>query len=460
MTQPIDLSSSRRIHIIGVGGAGMGAIAHVLHRMGHQVSGSDLTASAAFERLVAEGVDARLGHDGANVAEADLVVRSTAIPDRNVEVRAVVESGGVVHRRADVLGAICRLRRTAAIAGTHGKTTTSSMLAVISLAAESDPSFIIGGDITELGTGATWNPGKWFIVEADESDGTFLELGHTLGLVTNVEPDHLEHYGGEPQLRAAFHEFIEAADVGVVCLDDNGAATLARSSGVVTYGLHADSTYRIVDLSRGGFHTSFRLHRAGLDLGEVRVPMPGVHNARNAAGAAAAAIEMGLPFSAVVSGLATFRGVGRRFQPRGNARGVTFIDDYAHLPTEVAAALDAAADTGHDRVVAIFQPHRYSRTAALWRDFAGSFDRADLLVVTDVYASGEPPREGVSGELIVEAARSSSEPPPIVYLPDRSTLATEVASILRPGDLCLTLGAGDSVELPDEILALLGGADG
>ena len=455
MNPAVDLSTTRHVHIIGIGGSGMAAIAEVLHGMGHRVSGSDLSASGAFDRLVELGVEAVCGHEAANVGDPDIVARSTAIPDSNVEVQEVLSRGGTVLRRAELLGAMTSMRKTAAVAGTHGKTTTSSMLAVIARQANVEPSFIIGGEVTELGTGAAWGVGDWFVVEADESDGTFLELGHTIGLVTNVEPDHLEYYGNEANMRAAFADFVAASRVAVVCADDPGAQGLAMSSNVVTYGTSPDATYAMADIERSSQATTFDLYRTGVLLGRLRVPMPGIHNARNATGATAAAMEMGLPFRAAQAAMANFGGVGRRFDPRGTAAGVTFIDDYAHLPTEVMAALDAAVDTRHERVVAVFQPHRYSRTEALWEEFEGVFDAADVVVVTDIYSAGEKPREGISGVLIVEAIERKADHPTIVYHADRATLPERVGAELRPGDLCLTLGAGDLVTLPDEVQSLL-----
>ena len=451
----VDLSTPRSVHLIGIGGAGMAAIAEVLHGLGHTVSGSDLTASVAFDRLVEMGVSAVVGHDAANVGSPDVVCRSTSIPDSNVEVIEFEQRGEKVLNRGELLTAMTSNYRTVAVAGTHGKTTTSSMLAVIAEAAGSEPTYIIGGDVKDLGSGATAGAGDWFIIEADESDGSGFALGHTIGLVTNVEPDHLEFYGSEQAMRDAFARFVEQSDVAVVCADDEGSYALANGSNVVTYGAREGSTYEMRDIVRSEEATTFALHRGGLPLGQVRVPMPGLHNARNATGAAAAALEMGLPFRAVQSALANFSGVGRRFDDRGTAGGIDFIDDYAHLPTEVDAALAAAVDTRHDRIVTVFQPHRYSRTEALWQDFTGCFGDADLLVVTGIYSSGEKPREGVSGQLIVDAVNAGTEPPPMIYHDDRTTLAEAVAELLAPGDLCLTLGAGDLVTLPDEIQAII-----
>jgi len=454
----VDLSSPKTVHLIGIGGAGMAAIAEVLHGSGHTVTGSDLSASAAFQRLIDMGIAAVIGHDASNVGTPDIVCRSTSIPDSNPEVLEFESRGGSVLRRGELLTAMTANSRTVAVAGTHGKTTTSSMLAVIAEDAGSGPTYIIGGDVKNLGSGASAGTGEWFIIEADESDGSGFALGHTIGIVTNVEPDHLEFYGSEQGLRDAFAKFVAESAVAIVCADDDGAYELARGSNVVTYGAREDSTYEMRDIVRSEESTSFDLHRGGFSLGRLRVPMPGLHNARNATAAAAAALEMGLPFRAVQAALAGFAGVGRRFDDRGSVGGVDFIDDYAHLPTEVNAALAAAVDTRHERIVAVFQPHRFSRTQALWQDFTGCFSDADQLIITGIYSSGEAPREGVTGQLIVDAVNAGSSPPPIVYHDDRESLAAAVAAQLQPGDLCITLGAGDLVTLPDEVQAIMGRA--
>lgn len=456
MTEAIDLSTPRTIHLIGVGGAGMSAIAEVLHGRGHRVTGSDLSASPAFDRLLVNGIHAVVGHDPANIDDQDIIVRSTSIPDSNVEVLASEQIGKPVRSRGELLTAMTAAQKTVAVAGTHGKTTTSSMLAVIADVAGIDPTFIIGGEVKSLGTGARAGEGEWFVIEADESDGSGFALDQTIGIVTNVEPDHLENYGGEEALREAFAGFVASSTVAVVCADDEGSFALADGSNVVTYGSRPGSTYEMSNIERSGEATTFMLHRGGIQLGQLRVPMPGLHNAQNALGATAAALEMGLSFRACQAGLANFAGVGRRFDDRGSIAEIDFIDDYAHLPTEVTAAIDAAVDTGHQRIVTVFQPHRYSRTQALWQQFQSSFDRTDLLIVTDIYSSGEAPREGVTGQLIVDAVSGRDDSPTIEYHADRETLAEAVADQLRPGDLCLTLGAGDLVDLPDEVQARLG----
>ena len=451
----LDLSTPRTIHVVGVGGAGMSAIAVVLASMGHTVTGSDLKPSTGLERLRAVGVTVFVGHAAENVGQADAVAISTAIPSSNPEVMAARAAGIPVHSRADVLSAIVATRRTVAVAGTHGKTTTSSMLALVLVEAGLEPSFIVGGEVNEIGGGALWTGGEWFVVEADESDGTFLDLAHEVGVVTSVEPDHLEHYGGFDGLKAAFERFMaESTRAAIVCADDELAMALGRQHQARTYGTDESADYRMSDVEIARSSASFVLHRDGERLGRVALPVPGLHNARNACAASAAALEIGVEFEPVARALARYGGVARRFQFRGQRGDVTFVDDYAHLPTEVVEALRAARAGGWSRVVCVFQPHRYSRTQQLADTFADAFTGADVLIVTDVYSAGEAPRPGVSGRLIVDAVEASHPDAVLSYVPARHELAASVAARLRPGDLCITLGAGDVASLIDEILAV------
>ena len=332
----LDLSSSSRIHVIGVGGAGMGAIASVLAAMGHEVSGSDLKEGLVVERLRAEGIAVAIGHKAANVGEAELVAISSAIPEHNSELTAARRLGIEVLRRTDLLPAISAQRRTVAVAGTHGKTTTSSMLSMVLAEAGFQPSFIIGGDINEIGSGAVWGEGDWIVIEADESDRTFLSLGAEVAVITNIEPDHLETYRGEPAvLQAAFVEFAKGAANCVMCADDPGAGALARQLGAVTYGTDSVADYQLVDVVKDRAAISFSLKHRGDHLVSVDLPTPGLHNALNAAAAVVAALQLGAPVDAASRALSRFGGVARRYEFRGEASGVTFVDDYAHLPAEV-----------------------------------------------------------------------------------------------------------------------------
>ena len=458
MPEPLlDLSAPMHVHVVGVGGAGMSAIAEVLVSMGHTVSGSDLKASSGLERLTALGVDVRVGHAADQVGGADLVTRSTAVPDDNPECRATLERGIPLLSRAEVLGAISGLRDTIAVAGTHGKTTTASMLALVLREAGLRPSFIIGGDVNEIGTGAAWDEGSIFVVEADESDGSFLRLSTRYGLVTNLEPDHLEHHGGFEALLEAFDRFVEAVEGPVVVgVDDEEGAALAARHGTGTVGTSDGADWRLSDVQESWEGVRFTLAGPTTGAFSLELPVPGLHNARNAAAAAAVAVHAGADPSDVVGALARFGGVARRFEHRGRIGGVVLVDDYAHLPTEVVATLETARSGGFARIVAVFQPHRFSRTEALWSSFGGAFDGSDVLYVTDVYPSGEAPRPGVSGRLVVDAVLRDRPETDVRYVARREDLVAALASELRDGDLCLTMGAGDLTAVPDQLRVRLG----
>jgi len=452
---PVDLEEPRSIHLVGAGGAGMNAIGLVLAEMGHAISGSDLRAGPGMTRLAAHGGRVSIGHDAANIGSADIVAHSSAVSHGNAELVEARRRGIPVLSRAELLSGICRRKQTLAVSGTHGKTTTSSMLALCLVAAGERPSFLVGGEVNEIGSGAVWDTaGEWFVVEADESDGTHLELVADAVLVTNVEADHLDHYGSFSELAAAFERFAgSASGPRIVCADDPHAAAMAeRLGGCVTYGRSGGADYRIVDAHSSRMGAGFELVAGTTSIGRCEMPLPGLHNVTNAAGALAAALELGAAASPMVEALGRFAGVARRFERRGERDGVSFIDDYAHLPTEVAAAIAAARSGGWERIVAVFQPHRYSRTAALWQDFADSFAEADQVVLTDIYAAGEVPRPGVSTELVLGALLDSHPYASVAYLPGRAELRSYLRSHLRSGDLCLTLGAGDLTTLPDELL--------
>lgn len=455
MVDGIDLTRSQRIHLVGIGGAGMSAYATVLAALGHTVSGSDLKDSPTLDRLRAQGIDVTVGHAAENVVDKDVVAVSTAIRATNPEVAAAHERAIPVLRRAELLAAITATRRTVAVSGTHGKTTTSSMLALVLVEAGLRPSFIVGGDVNEIGSGAAWSDGEWLVVEADESDGTFVELRAEAVVVTSVEPDHLDFYGTPAAIEEAFTRFLEAPGPKVVSADDPVAARLGRAAGAVTYGCAEDADYRIVNVSQGRSSVAFDLTNAGSPVGRLELPVPGVHNAQNATAAAVMALLLGAEFDAAASALARFGGVARRFQFRGEVAGVTFVDDYAHNPGKVAAVLAAARNGGWRRVVCIFQPHLYSRTADLADDFGRAFTDADVVVITDIYGAREEPRPGVTGKLIVDAITGADHGKRVVWLPRHADLMRVVPTLLRPGDLCLVAGAGDITQLPDELMSAM-----
>jgi UDP-N-acetylmuramate--alanine ligase len=457
----LELDRPRRVHVCNVGGAGMSAVATLLAETGHRVSGHDPVATTPFvPMLVAAGVDIVTGpHSAPLDDDVEAVVVSTATPASDADVVAARDRGIPVLHRSAALGAICARRTTLAVAGTHGKTTTSALVACILAGAGRRPGYVVGATIPQFGRSAAWGGDGPLVVEADESDGTFLALGAYAAIVTNVEPDHLENWGCEQALREGFERFVTGlAGPAVLCADDPGSAALVHAAREpVTYGTAADSDYRMDGVVPDGKGVRFALHHDA-DRVDVVVPAaPGSHNAANAAGALALAHRLGVPLAEGAAALAGFRGVDRRFEQRGVAGGVIIVDDYAHLPTEVAAALAAAAAGPWERVVAVFQPHRYSRTASLWRDFSHAFRDADLLAITDVYAAGEAARPGVSGKLIVDAVLDAHPWAHVAWLPTLDDVLAWLRLVLRRGDLCLTLGAGDLTTLAPRIVSMLHG---
>ena len=453
------LRDGARVHLVGVGGAGMSALAHILLERGHPVSGSDLRGGRVCAELEAMGARIGIGHDAAHVDGADLVAVSTAVPAGNPEVRRADELGLPVLRRAELLAALMEGRRAILVAGTHGKTTTTSMLTVCLQEAGLDPSFAIGGALNDSGTSAHHGSGDVFVAEADESDRSFLLYRPDLAIVTNVELDHHESYGSVEETIDVFADFLGRRTPGapaVVCLDDAGARALSDRAGapVIGYGGATGAQVRITGVEADEHGSGFWLERDGERLGPFRLRVPGLHNVRNAAAAVVAALWAGAPVQAVADALATFSGAQRRFQRLGAAGGVTVVDDYAHHPTEIAATLAAARQAYPDaRLVAAFQPHRYSRTAALAGELGASLAAADLVLVADVYGAGEPPVPGVNAALVAEAARAAgADTREAGAAGDLPGLLAELA---RPGDVVLTLGAGDITEAGPVLLRRL-----
>lgn len=472
---PVDVSSPGRFHVVGVGGPGMSAIALVLAEMGHEVSGSDLVEVPVLRRLEAAGIDVHLGHDRALVHHVDAVTASSAIPDSNVELDEARRVGVATLRRADMLAAICAEARSIGVAGTHGKTTTTSMLTLVLMEAGRRPSFIVGGDVTDLGTGAHWSGDELLVVEVDESDGTHLALPLAGTILTNVDVDHLDHFGTIEALEQSFATYLAGIPgPRVLCFDDPVCRHLGATFPGVGYGVVDDTRDDVVDdwpwphgpsvwarslSAQGGVFTFTACRRAGPDaevevLGEVRLPLRGVHNVRNACGVIAMALELGVAFADVVAALARFGGVARRFDVRGEHGGATLVDDYAHLPAEIDAVLHAARHSGDpwQRIVAVFQPNRYPRMSVLSPEYAHAFTAADVVVLTDIYASGTTPIPGVTGKLVVNAVCEAHPEQRVVWLPERHDLVEYLARHLGPGDLCISMGCGDVAHLPDEVL--------
>ncbi|CAN5771287.1 UDP-N-acetylmuramate--L-alanine ligase [soil metagenome] len=470
----VDLSSPRSIHLVGVGGAGISAIGIILAAMGHRVSGSDVNRTGAWPKLEAAGVVAEVVPAAdlfAAVGRAgiDVVAHSTAFRPPSAVVEAATAAGQVLVDRAGILAAICGARSTVAVSGTHGKTSTTAMLATLLDGVGAEPSFLVGAVPVGLADAARWGgPGGTFVVEADESDGSFLELGAATAVVTNVDEDHLDHWGSLDDIEAGFDRFLAQATTGIVCIDDprvsagvdERALRLATAHQAITVGESAEARYRIHHVSVERLTTTFGLTVDGVEVGPVSIGTPGRHHARNAAVALATAATLGVGLAEGVAALAAYAGVARRFEVVGEAGGVTVVDDYAHNPGKVRALLAAGQEAGWDRVVVVFQPHRYTRTRDQGADFGAALALADIVAVTDVYAAGEAPLPGVSGRTLVEAVLDRRPWAEVAWVPTLDDAAAWAAHVLRPGDLLLTVGAGDVVGLGPRVLAALAGRAG
>jgi UDP-N-acetylmuramate--alanine ligase len=443
--------------MIGIGGAGMRNLARLFLARGIAVSGSDLKDSMGLAELRSAGAVVTVGHAAEHLGEADVAVVSSAIRADNPELVEASRHGVPIWARAQALVAAAGDRRTIAVAGTHGKTTTTSMVALVLEYAGLDPTYVIGGDPNESGSGARSGAGDVFVAEADESDGSFLLHRPTVGVVTNVEVDHVDFYpGGREEIEAAFTAFARRCEHVVVCADDAGAVRSVAEAGVptTTYGASADADVRIVLTSAGPGGA-----RAELFVEGRRVPMTlsvdGAHNVSNAAAAITASARFGVVAEVAGEALRSFSGVHRRFEHRGSVRGADFYDDYGHVPTELAVTLDVARRTGPRRLVAVFQPHRYSRTQALWPELGASLLEADVIVVTDVYGAAQDPIPGVTGKLVVDGVSRASGGKRVVYLPHRADVVDFLSREVREGDLVITMGCGDVWMLGDAALERL-----
>lgn len=462
-----------RIHFVGVGGIGMSGIAEVLLNLGYPVSGSDMKESDSTRRLASLGGVMRKGHDGSHLellgGEADVVVVSSAVRPQNPEVVEARRRGVPVIPRAEMLAELMRMKFGIAIAGSHGKTTTTSLIATMLRHAGLDPTAVIGGKLPQLGSNARLGQSEYLVAEADESDGSFLHLSPTVAVVTNIDAEHLDHYGTFQQLSDTFLDFINKVPfygLAVLCLDHPHVQELLPrvQKRHVTYGLSPLSDYRAQDIRFDGLTTRFRVLRRGVPLGEekgeVELHMPGAHNVLNALAAVAVSDFLGVPFAVCQQGLAGFEGVGRRFTVRGQHAGVMVVDDYGHHPAEVRATLAGARSGFADRrLVVAFQPHRYSRTRDLMLEFARAFNDAELVVVTDIYAAGEEPLPGISGEALAQAMRDHGHRG-VRHVARRGEVAHTLLPLVRPGDIVITLGAGDVWQCGEELLELLGAAPG
>ncbi|HXZ12598.1 MAG TPA: UDP-N-acetylmuramate--L-alanine ligase [Candidatus Sulfotelmatobacter sp.] len=451
----------QRIHLVGIGGSGMSGIAEVLLSSGYAVSGSDIKASPVTERLRNLGAAIHAGHQAENVHRAHVVVISSAVRPDNVEVIEAHRLKIPVIPRAEMLAELMRLKYGIAVAGAHGKTTTTSMVAAVLAAAELDPTFVVGGRVNHAGANARLGQGEYMVVEADESDRSFLLLAPVVAVVTTIDREHLDQYRSLEEIQDAFLQFVNRVPfygAVILCLDEpNVQAILPQvKRPVITYGTSNQADLIISDVALQGLSSEFRLTFHGEDLGIFHLPSPpGIHNVRNAAAAAAVGLSLNVPADLIRAGLAKFGGVGRRFEIKGTYAGVTLIDDYGHHPAEIRATLEAARGCSYKRLLVLFQPHRFTRTQHLWEDFCRSFNQADIVVVTEIYAAGEPPIEGITGERLAEGISAAGHKN-IVYT---TTLQAGMEYLLRearPGDAVLTIGAGSVGRVLEQLAMLLG----
>ncbi len=450
-----------RVHLVGIGGVGMSGLAEILQATGYAVSGSDLHEGEAVRRLRALGVEVSIGHAEANLGAADVVVYSAAISTTNPELRAAEAANVPVIARAEMLAELMRLKFGIAIAGSHGKTTTTSLVGAVLQAGDLDPTIVVGGRVHSLGSNSRHGAGDVFVAEADESDGSFLKLLPSVVVVTNIDREHLDHYGDLARLRGAFADFANRVPfygAAILCLDDPGVRALLPDVArrVTSYGLSPQADLAGESVEVVGWETRFRARASGTPLGEFRLRLPGLHNARNALAAIAVGLELDVPAATIREALADFAGVARRFELRGQAGGVQVIDDYAHHPSEIRATLDAARRALGGRLIVAFQPHRYTRTRDLFDEFASAFHEADSVLITAVYAAGEEKIPGVDAEALAEAARRRGHRS-VRFVREREDVVPTLLDQLQPGDAVLFMAAGDLGQLAEPLLTRLGG---
>jgi UDP-N-acetylmuramate--alanine ligase len=455
--------SRQHLHFAGIGGIGMSGIAEVLLNLGYTISGSDLKLSPTTDRLAELGATIYEGHLAENIAGAKALVVSSAVEESNPEVQEARRLQIPVIPRGELLAELMRLKYGIAIAGSHGKTTTTSMVATILSHAGIDPTVVVGGKVKAMG-GSNARVGKsdFLVVEADESDGSFLKLSPIFAIVTNIDREHLDHYASIDTIRAAFVEFINKVPfygAAILCLDDENIQSILPSikRRTITYGRNSQADFRPGVQECGDFHSRFNLKSRNADLGEFHLNIPGEHNVLNATAAIAVALELNVTPDVIREGLAKFTGVGRRFEVRGKANGVTVVDDYGHHPTEIRATLDAAKSCGQGKIHVLFQPHRYSRTFHLLDDFARAFHQADRVLVLDIYAASEKPIEGITSEALVDRMRQFGHRG-AEYVGSNEAGVEMISQGLEPGDMILTLGAGSVSQLGDKILERINNA--
>lgn len=452
-------SRKKKVHFIGIGGIGMSGIAEILLSQGYVVNGSDIAESEITRRLASLGATVHYGHAEQNLNNSDVVVVSSAIDEKNPEIQAARKNKVPIIQRAEMLGELMKMKTSIAIAGTHGKTSTTSMIATIVHHSGLDPTIIIGGRVDALGGNAKLGKGDFLIAEADESDKSFLKLPATIAIVTNIDNDHLNNYGNIQNIKDAFVDFVNRIPfygMAILCQDDeNVKSILPRlNKPFITYGFSPQAALQARNPQFANFGSNFEVWQGEKKLGEARSNVPGKHNVLNALAAIAAGLEIGLTFEQASQGLAQFKGVRRRFELKGEKGGVKVFDDYGHHPTEIRATLNAARKAWSGRIVTLFQPHRYSRTQDCYDDFVRAFDDADVVFVSDVYAAGEDPIPGISAERLAEDIRLHGHKS-VEFVGEAKSSADKIIGKLLPGDLFLTLGAGNVYSAGEQLLKLL-----
>lgn len=454
------LNQIRKFHFIGIGGAGMSALAKILLELGVTVTGSDMNQSDTTAKLVKLGATVFQGHNSENIKGAQAVVVSTAIRESNPELMAARAQNIQVFHRSDILAALMKERQGIAIAGAHGKTTTTSMIAVMMEKSNLDPTIVIGGEVDVLGSNAKLGKGKYLVAEADESDGSFLKLPSVISVVTNIENDHMDYYGTMDNILHSFEKFLDNLPddngLAVLCFDNEYVRGLAAKLGrrFLSYAVDYEAEYTARNIHMEGVLTIYDVYHAGEKLGTIRLNVPGRHNIANSLAAVVVGLNTGLEFSEIAEGLSYFHGAKRRFQTKARAKGIWIVDDYAHHPTEIAATLAAARQTNPKRLICVFQPHRYSRTNLLKKEFGGAFKNADILILTDVYAAGETPIPGVSGEVIKQEIEAQTKQQ-VTYIPNKDQIARYLSEFAEPGDLIITMGAGNIYLAGEELVEKL-----
>ncbi len=446
----------QHIHFVGIGGIGMSGIAEVLLNLGYHISGSDIKETEVTRRLQILGCEIFYGHRKENVKEADVVVVSSAIRQSNPEVEVAEQRLIPVIPRAEMLAELMRMKVGIAIAGTHGKTTTTSLIATVLAAGGLDPTVVIGGRLNSIGSNARLGRGEFLVAEADESDGSFLKLMPTIAVVTNVDPEHLDYYSGIEEIKEAFLSFINKIPffgLAVLCLDHPNIQNLIPrlKKRFSTYGLTTQADFQAKEIVFEGLSTTFDVLHQRREVGRLKIQMPGLHNVYNALATVATAFELDIPFRIVQDTLREFSGIQRRFQIKGEKKGILIVDDYGHHPVEIIATLKAARTGWERRIVAVFQPHRYSRTRALFHDFMTAFYDADILILTDIYPAGEDRIEGVEAKALFEGLREYGHKD-VTYLADKREIVEHLLRVVVPGDLVITLGAGDIWQVAEELL--------